>query len=244
MNNGEHVFLIGLMPLPTVIVPGYLAGALPYRPLEAYLNQRGCWAKTVPLTQASWLPTFGGRSVQPILQAIAQTVEQVKAETGSDRVNLVGHSAGGWIGRIYLGDRPYDVHQIDRDRPNLWFGHKHVETLLTLGTPHVSQERWTRRNLDFVNQTYPGAYHPQINYICIGGKAVFGQRWRTWFTYNSYKLTAGLGACWGDGITPLTAAHLPDAKNVVLDNVHHSPKPGIDWYGTPRIVDQWLPYLS
>ena len=232
------------MALPTVIIPGYLAGALPYRPLEQDLNQRGLWAKTVPLTQTSWLPTFGGRSVQPILQAIAITVQQAKVETGCDRVNLIGHSAGGWIARIYLGNYPYDVHQIDRRRQNVWSGYKSVKTLLTLGTPHISQERWTRRNLDFVNQTYPGAYHSNVHYVCIAGRAVFGQRWRTWFTYNSYQLTAGTGACWGDGITPITAAHLTEAKNLVFDNVYHSPKPGIAWYGTPQIVDQWLPYLS
>ncbi|MGD1940890.1 MAG: esterase/lipase family protein [Leptolyngbyaceae cyanobacterium] len=231
------------MTLPTVIIPGYLAGAAPYRGVEADLQARGVWAKTVPLTQASWLPTFGGRSVQPILQAIAQTVEQALETTGSDLVNLVGHSAGGWIARIYLGDMPYDVHRKDRDRPNVWSGHKQVNTLLTLGTPHISQERWTRLNLDFVNDTYPGAYQAQVNYVCIAGKAVFGQRWRTWFTYNSYKLTAGEGACWGDGITPITAAHLAAANNVVLEQVYHSPKPGIAWYGSPTVVDQWLPYL-
>jgi triacylglycerol esterase/lipase EstA (alpha/beta hydrolase family) len=232
------------MPFPTVIIPGYLAGARPYQSLEMDLIQRGIWAKTVPLTQASWLPTVGGRSVHPIVMAVAQTVQVTQAETGCDRVNLVGHSAGGWIARIYLGDRPYAVHQSDRDRLNIWSGHKNVATLLTLGTPHISQERWTRRNLDFVNHTYPGAYHENVNYVCIAGKAVFGQRWRTWFTYNSYQLTAGQGACWGDGITPIVAAHLPHAKNLVFEAVHHSPKPGIAWYGTPQVVDQWLPYLS
>lgn len=231
------------MPLPTVIIPGYLAGAGPYRGLEADLNQRGIWATTVPLTQRSWLPTLGGNSVQPVVQALAATVERAREVTGSDRVNLVGHSAGGWIARIYLGDRPYDVHQADRARPNCWVGHQHTDTLITLGTPHISQERWTRRNLEFVNQTYPGAYYPQVNYVCVAGKAVFGRRWRTWFTYNSYQLTCGEGACWGDGITPVASAHLAEAENLVLESVYHSPKPAISWYGSPQIVDQWVQYL-
>ena len=231
------------MPLPTVIIPGYLAGAEPYRAMEADLQQRGVWATTVPLTRQSWVPTLAGRSVQPILQAIATTVTAVQTATGSDRVNLVGHSAGGWIARIYLGDRPYDAHPADRHRANCWTAHKQVGTLLTLGTPHRSQERWTRRNLDFVNQTYPGAYYDHVNYICVAGKAVFGKRWRTWFTYNSYQLTGGEGACWGDGITPITAAHLSDANNLVLEGVYHSPKPAIAWYGSSEIVDQWVGYL-
>lgn len=232
------------MALPTVIIPGYLAGAAPYRSMEQELTQRGSWTKVVPLTQASWLPTVGGRSIQPILKAIAQTVDEARETTGSDRVNLVGHSAGGWIARIYLGDSPYVVHKADQTRQNVWSGYERVETLLTLGTPHVSQERWTRRNLDFVNQTYPGAHHASVNYICIAGKAVFGQRWRTWFTYNSYRLTAGEGACWGDGITPISAAHLPDANNIILDEVHHSPKPGTAWYGSPHVIEQWVSSLA
>ncbi|MEM6835978.1 MAG: lipase [Cyanobacteria bacterium P01_C01_bin.120] len=232
------------MTLPTIIIPGYFAGAAPYRPLAANLNQRGIWARTVPLTQASWLPTIGGRSVQPVLQVIAETVEQALQVTQSDRVNLVGHSAGGWLARIYLGEQPYDVHAPDQNRRNCWAGHHQVQTLLTLGTPHISQERWTRRNLDFVNQTYPGAYHDDVNYICFAGKSVLGQRWRTWFTYNSYQLTVGQGDCWGDGITPIAAAHLEGAKNLVLDDVCHSPKPGTAWYGTPQVVDQWVSYLT
>ncbi|MEM0979002.1 MAG: lipase [Cyanobacteria bacterium P01_H01_bin.58] len=232
------------MSLPAVIIPGYLAGATPYQGLEADLKQRGIYTQTVPLTPWSWLPTIGGRSVQPVLQAIADTVTQVQNLTGSNQVNLIGHSAGGWLARIYLGDRPYDIHTAAQASLNCWNGHKHVNTLVTLGTPHLSQERWTRRNLDFVNQTYPGAYHRHVNYVCVAGKAVFGQRWRTWFTYNSYELTCGLGACWGDGITPITAAHLTHAQNLVLDDVHHSPKPTVAWYGSPHIVDQWVPYLQ
>ncbi len=231
------------MPLPTIVIPGYFAGATPYRPLITALQQRDVNATVVPLTQSSWLPTIGGRSMQPILMAIAATVTAVKAATGCDQVNLIGHSAGGWIARIYLGEHPYNAHPIDQKRPNVWCGHQHVNTLLTLGTPHFSQERWTRRNLDFVNQTYPGAYHDSINYVCIAGKSVFGQRWRTWFTYNSYQITSGQGACWGDGITPVTAAHLLKATNLTFDQVHHSPKPGVDWYGSPHVVDRWLPYL-
>ena len=232
------------MPLPTVIIPGYFAGAAPYQALETDLNQRGLWATTVPLTRRSWLPTLAGRSVQPILTQLAATVAHAHAVTGHDRVNLIGHSAGGWIARIYLGDRPYAVHALDLDRPNCWSGHKSVHTLLTLGTPHMSQERWTRRNLDFVNQTYPGAFYPHINYVCVAGKAVFGQRWRTWFTYNSYQLTAGQGDCWGDGITPIAAAHLSEAENLILDDVYHSPEPGVTWYGSPQVVEAWVGYLE
>ena len=91
----------------------------------------------------------------PILQKLDQTVTSVLETTGAEQINLVGHSAGGWIARIYLGEKPYAVHRADINRQNVWAAYPQVKTLITLGTPHTSQERWTRRNLDFVNGTYP-----------------------------------------------------------------------------------------
>ncbi|MDJ0702750.1 MAG: lipase [Leptolyngbyaceae cyanobacterium MO_188.B28] len=234
------------MPLPTVILPGYLAGAEPYQEMELALQKLGFPAVTVPLKRRDWLPTVGGRSVRPILEQLDQTVRQAMADHGSSTVNLVGHSAGGWISRIYLGEKAYDIHPSDRGKSCLWSAHHQITTLITLGTPHMTQERWTLKNLDFVNQTYPGAYYAnQVNYICIAGKSVYGrQNWQGWFTYNSYKLTCGNGDCWGDGITPIEAAHLEGAKNLVLDNVMHSPKPDGVWYGASEVVDNWATYLT
>ncbi|PSN17270.1 lipase [filamentous cyanobacterium CCP5] len=231
------------MARPTVILPGYLAAAAPYREMEQALAGLGYPSYTVPLSRWDWLPTVGGRSVSPILARLDETVQMALAESGCDQVNLVGHSAGGWIARIYLGKVPYDVHPSDRQRRQRWAARDRVANLITLGTPHVSRERWTRRNLDFVNDNYPGAFEPTVNYVCVAGKAVYGRpSWSGWFTYNSYVLTGGRGDCWGDGITPIDAAHLTGAKNLVLDQVYHSPRPGYRWYGTPEVVAQWADY--
>lgn len=228
------------MPLPTIILPGYLAGALPYREMEDGLRGLGIPTATVPLTRGDWFPTLGGRSMRPILEKLHETVQQVMAESGSDRINLVGHSAGGWIARIYLGEVPYAVHDSDRTYSCLWKAHPNVATLVTLGTPHVSQERWTRRNLDFVKTHYPGAFYSTVQYVCIAGKSVFGQRrLGSWFAYSSYEITAGRGDCWGDGITPIEAALLDGANNVVLEQVYHSPRPGKLWYGSQEAIAQW-----
>lgn len=89
------------MPLPTVILPGFFAGASEYRGLEASLNQLGFPTVTVPLQPGDWIPTIGGRSVLPILRQLDQTVKQVMADYNATQVNLIGHSAGGWIARIY-----------------------------------------------------------------------------------------------------------------------------------------------
>lgn len=230
--------------LPTVILPGYLAGATPYQEMEQALQELGHLAVTVPLQRRDWLPTFGGRSMLPILRQLDQTVKQVIQATGSEAVNLVGHSAGGWICRIYLGEVPYDIHPSDGGQVCLWKAHPLVKTLVTLGTPHVSQERWTKRNLDFVKTHYPGAFHSTVRYVCVAGKSAYGKRsLGNWFTYSSYELTCGQGACWGDGVTPIAAAHLEGAENLTLDNVWHSPRPDRLWYGSSAVVPVWSAYL-
>jgi triacylglycerol esterase/lipase EstA (alpha/beta hydrolase family) len=233
------------MSYPTIILPGYLAGAEPYQEMEQALQELGIAATTVPLRRRDWLPTVGGRSVWPILQQLDQTVQRVMEQTGGDRINLIGHSAGGWLSRIYLGEVPYDIHPSDADKTCLWKAHPSVATLITLGTPHTSQERWTKRNLDFVKDHYPGAFYPNVRYVCVAGKATYGQRtWKDWFTYSSYELTCGQGACWGDGITPIVSAHLEGAENLTLEHVFHSPRPNAAWYGTPDIVKQWATHLA
>ncbi len=232
------------MPLPTVIIPGYFARATDYRDLETALNERGIPTVTVPLRQRDWLPTLGGRSVVPIIRQIDTTVKKMLSRYQVGSVNLVCHSAGGWIARIYLGEKPYNIHGDVTSEEGVWGAHSHVSTLLTLGTPHISQELWTKRNLDFVGQNYPGAFYPNVRYVCVAGKAVYGERkLGSWLAYNSYKLTCGQGNCWGDGITPIAAAHLEGATNLTLAGVMHSPKsPGI-WYGSPEPQQAWVSYL-
>lgn len=231
------------MPLPTVILPGYLASALPYQEMVNALAAQGFPAVTVPLRRRDWLPTIGGRSVTGIIQALDATAQRAMVDHGCNSINLVGHSAGGWIARIYLGEVPYDVHLSDRQRTLPRPARTHVSTLVTLGTPHTSQERWTRKNLDFVNQTYPGAFYDDVSYVCVAGKAIEGNQ-ADWFTFNSYKVTGGDGFVWGDGIVPVSAAQLDGATPLVLDQVFHSPRPDRLWYGSKAVVEKWSSWLA
>ncbi len=231
--------------LPTVILPGYLAAAQDYQELENALQQRGYPTTTVPLRKRHWLPTLGGRSVVPILKRIHHTVQQVQQKYNCSQINLVAHSAGGWIARIYLGEIPYNIHGDGQEVGGVWQAYAQVATLITLGTPHVSQERWTRKNLDFVANNYPGAFYPDVKYVCVAGKAIYGERKPgSWLAYNSYKLTSGEPNVWGDGITPVTSAHLEGAVNLTLERVKHSPKSAGIWYGSPEVIPAWVNYLT
>nr|AAN46158.1 unknown protein [Synechococcus elongatus PCC 7942 = FACHB-805] len=222
--------------LPTVILPGYLAGAAPYQPLAQWLSDRGFLTTVVPLQRSDWFPTLGGRPVTPILEALKRRLLKFCSHRCSEN-QLIGHSAAADFTNL-VGDRPYGPTKQacqERDR---------TPVLICLGTPHRSQERWTRRNIDFVNEHYPDAFFKDVRYVCVAGKAVQGaRRWGQWVAYNSYSLTIGQGDSWGDGITPIAAAHLEGALNLTYEAVYHSPRPNRLWYGSPEIAEQWRSHL-
>jgi triacylglycerol esterase/lipase EstA (alpha/beta hydrolase family) len=231
--------------LPTVILPGYLESADVYLPLQQALTALGTPTTTVPLRQRDWLPTLGGRSMIPILRQLDRTVKAALVDNRAQQINLIGHSAGGWISRIYIGAVPYTIHGDVNADAGLWDAKAKIANLITLGTPHISGERWTRKNLDFVNDNYPGATYPEVKYICVAGKSIFGaKKLGQWLAYSSYEMTCGRGDVWGDGITPIEAAHLQGAKNMTIEGVKHSPRTSGIWYGSPAARSQWIEYLS
>ncbi len=232
--------------LPTVILPGYLESADVYLPLQQALTKIGTPTLIVPLRKRDWLPTLGGRSMVPILRQLDRTVSQALANHDTQQINLIGHSAGGWISRIYLGEVPYTVHgDVAADTVGLWNAKANVANLITLGTPHISGERWTKVNLNFVNDNYPAATYPEVKYICVAGKSIYGaKKLGQWLAYSSYKMTCGEGNTWGDGIIPIKAAHLTGAENLTIEGVKHSPRTAGIWYGSTEVLDQWTGYLD
>ena len=77
-----------------------------------------------------------------------------RAASGSERVVLVGHSAGGWLARAFLGDARYGGGD---DAP-----HPHVAGLVSLGTPHAPTPDGvfdvTRGALAWLDERMPGAH--------------------------------------------------------------------------------------
>jgi triacylglycerol esterase/lipase EstA (alpha/beta hydrolase family) len=231
--------------LPTVILPGYLESADVYLPLQQALTALGTPTTTVPLRKRDWLPTLGGRSMVPILRQLDRTVKAALIDNRAQQINLIGHSAGGWISRIYIGTVPYTIHRDVNPSAGLWNAQAKIANLITLGTPHISGERWTRKNLNFVNDNYPDATYPEVRYICVAGKSIFGaKKLGQWLAYSSYEMTCGRGDVWGDGITPIEAAHLKGAKNITIEGVKHSPRTSGIWYGSSEARSQWVEYLS
>jgi len=67
--------------------------------------------------------------------------------------------------------------------------------------------------------------------------------WRAYLAGVSYKAnTGGDARVVGDGICPASVAEL-DGAEIVRVACHHSPNARCDWYGSPAIVDAWVPYI-
>ena len=74
------------------------------------------------------------------LLRVRDTVREAMAVSGSDQVVLVGHSAGGWLARAFLGDPQWFVGDAGQkagagqvsEKPN-----PAVAALVTLGTPQL-----------------------------------------------------------------------------------------------------------
>jgi len=222
---------------PIVIIGGWLSSPSDYRGLARILANPP-YSRIVYITDIGRLEW--GRAKDPdfrlMFDILARTVEVAIQETGADRVDLIGHSAGGRIARAYLGDEPYyDV---------IYDGQRYISSLITLGTSHAIWEVFIRQFGQFVDDAYPGSYYPHIFYRSVAGESVRGRRVGTpeeMFAFRSYKVVTGNGEDIGDGVTPTKSCYLPGADNLVLRGVRHAPYNAPNtWYGAPGVVEEWF----
>ena len=92
----------------------------------------------VPLETKDWYPTLLGGDFRAILDKVDRAATEALRASGSPpegkTLRVVGHSAGGWLARTWLGSSPY--------MGRVYGGAKKTRVLLTLGTPHYSLERY------------------------------------------------------------------------------------------------------
>jgi hypothetical protein len=171
-----------------------------------------------------------------------------------EKAAIVASSAAGWICRILLsgarivgGAGPYGG--------RAYVGApERCHTLITLGTPHYSEEAVTKKNTDWVNDhtTKPDG----VRFVAVGATGVRGKE--LWpgsnlgdFVFESYKLCSGDGKDDGDGVTPLKCAlALEGAEALVsLEGADHTPplfgaRKKADWYGEGAFLESWVGYLA
>ncbi|MCX7789066.1 MAG: alpha/beta fold hydrolase [Chloroflexaceae bacterium] len=225
------------MQRPIVIVGGWLSSPNDYFGMARTLANPP-YGRIVYITdfgRIAWA-SLRDPDFTPVLDVLAQTVELALAETGAERIDLIGHSAGGRIARAYLGHLPYNGKCYD--------GQRFVATLTTLGTAHTTYEVWVKIFAGLVNERYPGAFYPHISYRSVAGRSVRGRRFGTLeeiIAFRSYEVSFGDGNQIGDGIVPTHACYLEGADNIILEGARHAPyNAPRTWYGAPEVIPLWF----
>lgn len=233
---------------PTVLVlGGFLTSPPFYRRFRRRLRERGA---AHVLVAGIWTPDWllaGSRGLGPIVSRAARALIEagrVSAASPASRgapILLIGHSAGGVLGRILLAPRPFE------GRP---FGAAgRVAALVTLGSPlrPVPIAHHLGAAAAFAEEVSPGAFHaPRVGYVSVASAAVVGRsdgngRERAAFRlYRSLAPDSSAGPEAGDGLVPLACALLPGANQVVVDCLHGQGSGG-PWYGVEPAIDAWWP---
>lgn len=115
MQRGMVVSDVEAAGTPILLVHGMIDNRSVFTLLRRGLRRRGFGR----VTSMNYSPLTG--DVRTAAAALAQEVEALVAETGYERVHIIGHSMGGLIARYYI---------------TRLGGDERVHTLVTLGTPH------------------------------------------------------------------------------------------------------------
>nr|GMC86563.1 Phosphoenolpyruvate carboxykinase [GTP] [Ipomoea batatas] len=251
---------------PALILPGLGNNSNDYKKLALILEDYGIPTVIAKVSRIDWLRNAAGLAdanywrgtlrPRPVLdwyfKRIDDAVSEAKNLGGSGALSVIGHSAGGWLARVYMQE----------------FGLSGITLLLTLGTPHLPPPKGlpgvidqTRGLLDYVEKHCAKAvYTPELRYVCVAGSTNYGSTvlvdvnqplpdtaalrsmdtstatprsmdtstatpntLQARFVGQGYKQVCGQADVWGDGVVPEISAHLEGALNITLDGVYHSP---------------------
>jgi len=189
-----------------LILPGLGNNAADYDDLAARLRARGLGVAVAPVSRLDWSRNAAALSdadwwrgtlrprpaVDWYLEKVGAALDGLKREVSGAPVTLLTHSAGGWLGRVYLHD----------------FGTAGVDRFVSLGSPHAPPPAGaegvvdqTRGILTYCSETFPGAHHPEVRRCdalrlgapCFGGgvRVRVALRWSLWLV--------GAGVLVGEG---------------------------------------------
>jgi pimeloyl-ACP methyl ester carboxylesterase len=181
------------------------------------------------------------------------TLPREESLASGKKIALIGHSAGGWISRVYVSNRNYGGKVYD--------GQRYVHSLVTLGTPHASAPGPAFEGIKWCNQepTIP------VRALAVGGTGFKGDEWGA-LTLGAYSFCCTDGTdgstYTGDGMTPIQSAlALPGAEQMTLEGVTHfcwsevfggswvapelteDHKAGRPWYGDEDTIAKWADWI-
>lgn len=214
-----------------VILPGLGNNSKDYAALVEQLQQRGLHVEVAPVNRLDWArnaaglryPEYWQGNLKPrptvdwYLTRVAQATEAAKRATDGAPVTLLCHSAGGWLGRLFM---------LDFDRTG-------VDRCVSLGSPQLAPPEGvvdqTRGILTWINDAAPGAFYSDVQYVTVAGRFIQGApllgpgTWQQRVVGAGYKQVCGDATVWGDGVVPEPSAHLEGALQITVDGAYHSP---------------------
>jgi len=159
-------------------------------------------------------------------------VQELASASPTGKVTLIGHSSGGVMLRLFLGDQPFAGRRYN--------GVALADRLFCLGSPHTALRATALRQL--VDRRYPGAcFADAVAYVSVAGDLALedGSATARRLAPGSYRAISGSEAVAGDGLVPVGSACLQGSQQLVLPGVAHGGAFGPRWYGTPEVVAQW-----
>tara|TARA_Y100000589_G_scaffold74994_1_gene68501 strand:- start:6006 stop:6749 length:744 start_codon:yes stop_codon:yes gene_type:complete len=223
-----------LIENPIIILGGFLITSEAYFQMKSFF-ENSCNRRVyiVEVTRNDWLKSSNIKGWVNILDKVQETVSMAISETGTEKIDFIGHSSGGIILRLFLSDQLFGGKKYN--------GKLITENLITLGSPHQALRATKLRK--FVNEKYPGCFFNEVNYISVGGKVDIKSKNSYFITKmlarRSYESISGVSKCEGDGLVPLSSSLLEGSSKVILKDTYHGGIFGKYWYGSVLRVNNW-----
>ncbi len=190
------------------------------------------------ITKIDWLKTNTVKGWGNILNKVDNCVKNVIKETNAKKIDLIGHSSGGVMLRLYLSK--------DLFNGKKYGGSDFTSNLITLGSPHQAKRATPLRKL--VDEKFPENFFKNVNYVSIGGELEVNSSDSSLitklFAKNSYKSISGEQTSIGDGLVPLSASLLNGSQKIILPKTSHSKIFGETWYGTNDRINEWYKQIN
>jgi uncharacterized alpha/beta hydrolase family protein len=143
-------------PFPVLLIHGYLSDASTWNKWQDLLKKDGIVAYPITFNKSD--DKCG--SAADHAKELSHLIDQIKKQTGQNKVNIVGHSKGGLDARVYLSN-----------------GTKDVANLIMIGTPNAGSPIAENNNIctPAIYDLKPGAadtkvkLNPNTKYYTIAG---------------------------------------------------------------------------